>query len=167
MMTSPIFLPYELSIIHSNTNSKTMHPQKQTYTTSDLIRGFGVSFQELKSLDEQQIVVPNRENPISTMGGPVWRYSYHQALVVAIINNLRKRGVSLEALREVADDILHRLSQVEAQYLILCGDFVEIAQTDADAILFIERLCRAEQQPCSLVDVRELAHMLTEQRRAA
>ena len=67
---------------------------KRQFTTSEVVKLTGITGRQLQWWDERRLVTPNRQ-------GHRRIYSWDQLVTAAVINQLRRRGFSLQRMRKV------------------------------------------------------------------
>jgi DNA-binding transcriptional MerR regulator len=125
---------------------------KPSFSTREVLEVTGVSARQLQWWDERRIVVPNRE-------GRIRSYSLSNLVDILLIEQLRRRGVSLAQVRRVLRilraEIPHGIEDLLAgrsQYHLLLDGRRAFLETDTRQVI---DLLQNSMQPMLLISLAE------------
>lgn len=131
---------------------------KHTFSTREVLEVTGVSARQLQWWDERRIVVPNRE-------GRIRSYSLSNLVDILLIEQLRRRGVSLAQVRRVLrilraeiPDRIEDLLEGRSQYHLLLDGRRVFLETDTRQVI---DLLQNSMQPMLLISLAETVKPLT------
>lgn len=91
-----------------------------TYSSVEACAAAGITFRQLDYWDRTRLVVPTLP---ARGSGSHRRYSYGDVLALAVIAELLRAGLSLQAVRKIADRFIGLTSDdVDGRSLVLTGD---------------------------------------------
>ena len=99
---------------HTNPAPRTLSPS-ESYSSNDVASMTGVSLRQLQWWDEQGVVSPVQR-------GHRRMYQLHEVIEVALITELRSKGISLQKIRKVLGFLKNELG----------GQFLEAIQGDGE-----------------------------------
>jgi DNA-binding transcriptional MerR regulator len=128
---------------------------KTHYRTEELARITGMTLRRLQWLDEQGIVRPGQENGASGTGF-VRKYTVHEAVEVAVIAELRRKGLSLRQVRPFQKHIRKAIREDE-HYVLILGKTAHVLSDQREII----SLAAKSGSSIVLVDIVEHFKLLT------
>lgn len=126
------------------------------YRTVELNRALGVSFRVLQWWDEKKVIMPAMDRHTRV-------YTHDEAVLVGVVHQLRKAGLSLQKIRRSLRSMDRALVAHHPRFLIVDAKKARFdwASDDSDLVTTLVRYSRAGI-PCLLIDVREISDRLVE-----